>query len=597
MKNEMDGIMTKINKILIGILIILSLASNASAMSKVMITFDDGWTDDYYKALPIMQTNHQNGTAFIITGEVANASGRTGIQYMNLSQLKALYSAGWDLSSHTVTHPDLTTLSAASLNYELVNSKAWLNNSGFTKASRFLAYPYGAYNSNVETAVKNAGYISARTVNYGTMTSNLYELPTLLTYGVSGYGNPATTVSYVETEINKSISSNGILIITFHLISDVCCKAGTNAPEEYKTSDFKAISDFLKNESDANQLQVITMSQYFGTSIPTPTPPTGTPNITSFSPPTTTVTNNVSESRTFSITTNQTVNVSWLINGTEVFNETGGVKEASYTNNSAAEGIWNVTAVATNVNGTAVQTWDWTVKMAPQVTGAPNIASFNPPGSTVMNNVGDSRTFSITVNQTVNVNWHINGSLVFSQTDVSQSSYTNNSAAEGTLNVTAIAQNANGTAMQTWVWTVTPVPTAGGSISGYKINDTNGNGKWNAGEKGISNWTIGLNGTTGKGKNAKVIRKEILTDATGFYKFDNLPEGRYVVIEMLKKGFVPTSSSVKRIKLAQGKNSMNNNFTNRPVQSQDKKDYNRDIDDYEAINRDIDKYKEDTNWD
>ncbi len=281
MKNKMDGIMTKINNILIGILIILSLASNASAMSKVMITFDDGWTDDYYKALPIMQANHQNGTAFIITGEVASASGGTGIEYMNLSQLKALYSAGWDLSSHTVTHPDLTTLSATSLNSELVNSKAWLNNSGFTKASRFLAYPYGAYNSNVETAIKNAGYISARTVNYGTMTSNLYELPTLLTYGVPGYGNPATPVSYVETEINKSISSNGVLIITFHLISDVCCVAGTNAPEEYKTSDFKAISDFLKNKSDANQLQVITMSQYFGTSIPTPTPsPSPTPTAT-----------------------------------------------------------------------------------------------------------------------------------------------------------------------------------------------------------------------------------------------------------------------------------------------------------------------------
>ena len=295
MKNKMDGIMTKINKILIGILIILSLASNASAMSKVMLTFDDGWTDDYYKALPIMQANHQNGTAFIITGEVASASGRTGIEYMNLSQLKALYSAGWDLSSHTVTHPDLTTLSATSLNSELVKSKAWLNNSGFTKASRFLAYPYGAYNSNVETAVKNAGYISARTVEYGTMTSNLYELPTLLTYGVPGYGNPATPVSYVETEINKSISSNGVLTITFHLISDVCCKAGTNAPEEYKTSDFKAISDFLKNKSDANQLEVITMSQYFGTSIPTPTPspsptPTATPTPIPSPSPTPTVT-------------------------------------------------------------------------------------------------------------------------------------------------------------------------------------------------------------------------------------------------------------------------------------------------------------------
>ena len=140
-----------------------------------------------------------------------------------------------------------------------------------------------------------------------------------------------------------------------------------------------------------------------------------------------------------------------------------------------------------------------------------------------------------------------------------------------------------------------PPTGASGSISGYKINDTNGNGKWNADEKGISNWTIRLIGISGKGEDSKVIRKEILTDATGFYTFDNLSAGRYFVIENLKKGFVPTSSPVKRIKLAEDRNSMNNNFTNSPVHSRDEKEYKRGIDDYEAINRDIDEYKEDMN--
>jgi hypothetical protein len=139
--------------------------------------------------------------------------------------------------------------------------------------------------------------------------------------------------------------------------------------------------------------------------------------------------------------------------------------------------------------------------------------------------------------------------------------------------------------------------TVGSVISGYKINDTNGNGKWNSGEKGISNWTIRLIGITGKGKDSKVIRKDTFTDATGFYKFDNLSAGRYFVIEKLKKGFVPTSPTIKRIKLAQYENSMNNNFTNLPVNSQDKNNDKRDIDDYETTNRDIDKYKEDMNWD
>jgi len=103
---------------------------------------------------------------------------------------------------------------------------------------------------------------------------------------------------------------------------------------------------------------------------------------------------------------------------------------------------------------------------------------------------------------------------------------------------------------------------------------------------------IRLIGTTGTGKNTKVIRKETFTDAIGFYKFDNLPAGRYIVIEKLKKGLVPTSSPVKRIKLSQNENSMNNNFTNRPVNSLAKKNGQRDVDDYEVINRDIDNYIE-----
>ncbi|MCK4527955.1 DUF3344 domain-containing protein, partial [candidate division WOR-3 bacterium] len=63
------------------------------------------------------------------------------------------------------------------------------------------------------------------------------------------------------------------------------------------------------------------------------------------------------------------VNVSWLFIGTEVqTNES--VTEASYTNTNAAVGMWNVSAVATNENGTEMQTWIWNV--SPQVTPTPS---------------------------------------------------------------------------------------------------------------------------------------------------------------------------------------------------------------------------------
>ncbi|MCZ7357746.1 MAG: plastocyanin/azurin family copper-binding protein [Candidatus Methanoperedens sp.] len=101
----------------------------------------------------------------------------------------------------------------------------------------------------------------------------------------------------------------------------------------------------------------------------------------------------------------------------------------------------------------------------------------------------------------------------------------------------------------------------GGSIEGFTINDTNGNGKQDAGEAGLPGWKIKLKGI---GAGTRDIEKENTTDAMGFYRFDELPAGKYLVEEVHKKGFVPTSPPVKSVTLAQGENSMNNNFTNKP---------------------------------
>ncbi len=107
----------------------------------------------------------------------------------------------------------------------------------------------------------------------------------------------------------------------------------------------------------------------------------------------------------------------------------------------------------------------------------------------------------------------------------------------------------------------------GGSISGFKIEDTNGNGIRDASEKGLQNWTITLTGIVGTGIDTKTIKEETTTDAQGFYRFDNLSAGRYILTETLKEGFVPIGSLFKNIELAENQNSMDNNFFNRPIQA------------------------------
>ncbi|MFA5030977.1 MAG: SdrD B-like domain-containing protein, partial [Patescibacteria group bacterium] len=75
-----------------------------------------------------------------------------------------------------------------------------------------------------------------------------------------------------------------------------------------------------------------------------------------------------------------------------------------------------------------------------------------------------------------------------------------------------------------------------GKISGYKWNDLNGDGKWDAGEPGIEGWTINL------WKDAGVAPFEtVTTDNTGRYEFDGLLHGSYVVTEGSRTGWTLTS--------------------------------------------------------
>jgi hypothetical protein len=153
--------------------------------------------------------------------------------------------------------------------------------------------------------------------------------------------------------------------------------------------------------------------------------------------------------RAFSIVVNQTVNVTWLFNGGLVQTDNS-VTTASYTNSSAAQGTWDITAIANNENGSATQIWNWIVTPP----GSPSITEFHP-SSEVNDIIGALRTFGITVNQTVNVEWLINGVLAQTDTGVTAASYTNSSAAQGTWNITVIVKNDNGSATQKWDWIVT----------------------------------------------------------------------------------------------------------------------------------------------
>jgi len=93
------------------------------------------------------------------------------------------------------------------------------------------------------------------------------------------------------------------------------------------------------------------------------------------------------------------------------------------------------------------------VPIVKRVPAPPNIISFAPP-SPVFNNETESRIFNITIDSTVDVKWFINGTLMQTNTSVTEASYTNTSIAAGYWNVSAVASDIYGADIQTWWWTV-----------------------------------------------------------------------------------------------------------------------------------------------
>lgn len=122
----------------------------------VLITFDDGYEGVYKYALPELRKRYMHATLFLVTDSL-NKKDPAYARITTAQVQKMGHDYLVDLGSHTVNHEELSPLSAAQLDYELSYSKAALEKLT-DKPCLALSYPYGDFNTQVLSAVKNAGY-------------------------------------------------------------------------------------------------------------------------------------------------------------------------------------------------------------------------------------------------------------------------------------------------------------------------------------------------------------------------------------------------------------------------------------------------------
>jgi len=128
----------------------------------IILTFDDGYADNYTYAFPLLRQYGFCGTFFVITGYLDE--GRAG--YLTWQQAAEMQAKGMDIQAHSVSHPDLRTLTGESLRAQIWGaSQAIVEH--LHRPARFFCYPSGHYNADTIAALKAAGYWGAVTTQAG----------------------------------------------------------------------------------------------------------------------------------------------------------------------------------------------------------------------------------------------------------------------------------------------------------------------------------------------------------------------------------------------------------------------------------------------
>lgn len=121
----------------------------------IILTFDDANEDTFTNAFPIMKKYGFTGVLYV-PYDYIGANG-----YLTVDQIKEMAAAGWEIGSHTLSHPmNFLFLDPPQLRSEIVDSRKKLENLLGLPVLTF-AYPFGDAGNSAVDYVKFAGYIAA----------------------------------------------------------------------------------------------------------------------------------------------------------------------------------------------------------------------------------------------------------------------------------------------------------------------------------------------------------------------------------------------------------------------------------------------------
>jgi peptidoglycan/xylan/chitin deacetylase (PgdA/CDA1 family) len=170
-------------------------ARQRPAGKTVVFTFDDAFASVKTYALPILRQLGVKATVFAPTDYISrqaplawpglesweHSSDANELTAMTWDDLGELAELGWEIGSHSKTHPLLTSLDDETLAAELHESRVECA-SRIGSPVTAIAYPYGDLDDRVQELTRHAGYDAAAALAWPSSTSSLYSYPRVGVY-------------------------------------------------------------------------------------------------------------------------------------------------------------------------------------------------------------------------------------------------------------------------------------------------------------------------------------------------------------------------------------------------------------------------------
>ena len=139
----------------------------------VIVTFDDGYADNFTNALPLLRRHGFVATAFVVSDyldtdhvfswdlpKVGTVGDAEAFGVLTWAQVEEMADSGVEIGSHSCRHPELTEVSAVQLRDEVARSRQDLGARLGRDVTSF-CYPRGKLDDDVTEAVDQAGYRAA----------------------------------------------------------------------------------------------------------------------------------------------------------------------------------------------------------------------------------------------------------------------------------------------------------------------------------------------------------------------------------------------------------------------------------------------------